>query len=113
MTESSRRNVARLSFAGRLAPRLETTDHHSYEVVDLSPEGLRFRLTTQDGNGVTIGDIVHATLRFPADRAVEIEGEVLRVTGNEAAVRLIRGQERLAGTVPMGPASPRRTGLLW
>lgn len=112
MTESSRRNVARLSFAGRPAPWLETTDH-SYEVVDLSPEGLRFRAPTQERVGVTIGDVIRATLRFPADRAVEIEGEVLRVVGNEAAVRLLRGQERLAGMVPMGPASPRRTGLLW
>jgi hypothetical protein len=82
-------------------------------VVDLSPEGLRFRMPADDGAGVTIGDLLHATLRFPADRSVEIEGEVLRVSGNEAAVRLLKGQERLAGTVPMGPASPRRTGLLW
>jgi hypothetical protein len=112
MTESTRRNVPRLSFAGRPAPRLETHDH-SYEVVDLSPEGLRFRVPTDDGAGVTIGDVVHATLRFPADRAVEIEGRVLRIAGNEAAVRLLRGQDRLASTIPMGPASPRRTGLLW
>jgi hypothetical protein len=44
---------------------------------------------------------------------VEIEGRVLRIAGNEAAVRLLRGQDRLASTIPMGPASPRRTGLLW
>jgi len=112
MTESTRRNAARLSFAGRPAPRLETPDQ-SYEVVDLSPEGLRFRVPANDGAAVTIGDVVRATLRFPADRAVEIEGRVLRIAGNEAAVRLLRGQDRLAGTLPMGPASPRRTGLLW
>jgi hypothetical protein len=112
MMDSPRRHVPRLSFAGRPAPRLETSDH-SYEVVDLSPEGLRFRFPAQDGAEVTIGDVLQATLRFPADRTVEIEGRVLRVSGNEAAVRLLRGQERLAGTMPMGPASPRRTGLLW
>jgi hypothetical protein len=112
MTDTTRRHVPRLSFAGRPAPRLETPSH-SYEVLDLSPEGLRFRMPADDGLGVTIGEVLHATLRFPADRAVEIEGQVLRVAGNEAAVRLLRGQDRLAGTVPMGPAKPRRTGLLW
>jgi hypothetical protein len=45
---------------------------------------------------------------------VEIEGRVLRVDGQEAALRLLQGQERLAHTpMPAGPASPRRTGLLW
>jgi hypothetical protein len=108
-----RRAVPRLSFAGRPAPRLET-GAGNYEVVDLSADGVRFRVTDPDTTGVTIGDVLHATIRFPADRAIEIEGRVLRMSGGEAALRLTHGQERLAmGPLPAGPASPRRTGLLW
>jgi len=109
----SRRALPRLSFTGRPAPRLETVAG-DYEVVDLSAEGVRFRVTGLNGTGVTIGDVLHATIRFPADRAIEIEGQVLRVSEGEAALRLTHGQERLAlAPMPAGPASPRRTGLLW
>jgi hypothetical protein len=112
MTEQPRR-VPRLSFTGRPAPRLETLDR-SYEVVDLSAEGVRFRTPDHEGTGVTLGDVLKATIRFPADRSVEIEGQVLRVSGDEAAIRLTHGQERLSfANMPAGPASPRRTGLLW
>jgi hypothetical protein len=108
-----RRALPRLSFTGRPAPRLETVAGN-YEVVDLSAEGVRFRATDPMGTGVTLGDVLHATIRFPADRVVEIEGRVLRVSGGEAALRLTRGQESLAlAPTPAGPASPRRTGLLW
>lgn len=108
-----RRVLPRLSFAGRLAPRLETVAGN-YEVVDLSPEGVRFRAVDPNGTGVTIGDVLHGTIRFQADRVVEIEGRVLRVSGGEAALRLTHGQESLAlAPTPAGPASPRRTGLLW
>jgi hypothetical protein len=107
------RRVPRLSFSGRPAPRLETVGR-SYEVVDLSEDGLRFRSEDRAGAGVTLGDVLRATLRFPANRTVEIEGRVLRVSGDEAALRLTQGQDRLdLATNPEGPASPRRTGLLW
>lgn len=112
MTEPSRRHLPRLSFQGRPAPKLETPGH-SFEVLDLSPEGLRFRVATTDRPAVTIGDVLRATLHFPADRSVEIEGRVLRVVGDEAAVQLDRGHDRIASTLPAGPARPRRTGLAW
>jgi len=108
-----RRALPRLSFAGRPAPRLETVAG-SYEVVDLSADGVRFRTTDLKETGVTIGDVLKATIRFPADRAIQVEGQLLRIGGGEAALRLTHGQERLAlGPLPAGPASPRRTGLLW
>jgi PilZ domain len=112
MTDPRRRVSPRLSFTGRPAPRLET-DSRSYEIVDLSPTGLRFRVTEPARVGVTIGDVLHATIRFPADRAVEIEGRVLRVAGQEAAVQVERGQDLLAAPMPMGPVPARRFGLLW
>lgn len=112
MTTPSRRHLPRLSFAGRAAPRLETPGH-SWQVLDLSPEGLRFRVAVDERPAVTIGDVLRATIRFPADRAVEIEGRVLRVSGGEAAVRLEQGHDRIAEPLPMGPASPRRPGLRW
>ncbi|HEY7683373.1 MAG TPA: PilZ domain-containing protein [Gemmatimonadales bacterium] len=113
MMNSPRRHAPRLTFSGRPAPRLETPDQ-SYEVLDLSTDGLRFRGSVEGRPALTIGEVLRATIRFPADRTVEIEGRVLRVNGTEAAIRLLQGQDRLAGSpVPVGPASPRRTGLLW
>jgi hypothetical protein len=111
MTEP-RRLHPRLSFSGGPAPRLETAAR-SYEIVDLSPAGVRFRASSSAVPEITIGDLLHATIRFPANRTVEVEGRVLRVSGAEAAVRLEQGMDDLAATVPMGPAAPRRTGLLW
>lgn len=111
MMAHARRARPRLSFAGRLAPRLET-EAGSYEVVDLSPEGMRIRTPGPGSPPVTIGEVLRATLHFPADRSVEVEGRVLRVSDTEAAVQLERGQERLATTMPAGPAT-RRSGLLW
>ena len=75
MTTPSRRHLPRLSFAGRVAPRLETPGH-SWQVLDLSPEGLRFRVAVDEPPAVTIGDVLRATIRFPADRSVEIEGRI-------------------------------------
>ncbi len=111
MTPPSRRHIPRLSFQGRAAPRLETPGH-SYEVLDLSPEGVRFRVGAKPPV-ITVGDVLRATIQFPADRSVAIEGHLLRVSGDEAAVRLVSGQDRLAAPMPAGPRSPRRTGLLW
>ena len=109
--ESPRRSP-RLSFTDRPAPRLETDDR-SYEVVDLSPEGLRFRTSSASGPVVTIGDVLRATIRFPASHSVEVSGRVLRISGAEAAVQLEDGVDDLASTAPMGPVSPPRNGLLW
>ncbi len=112
MTEPVQRNFPRLSFAGRPAPRLETP-LESYEILDLSPGGLRFRVPEGDGTRVTIGDLLRATIHFPADRSVEVEGRVLRLGPNEAAVLLEQGHDRLAATLPAGPATARRAGLAW
>lgn len=81
--------------------------------MDLSPAGVRFRASSSAAPEIAIGDRLHATIRFPANRTVEVSGRVLRVSGAETAVRLEQGTDFLAATVPMGPAAPRRTGLLW
>jgi len=111
MKEQPRRHP-RLSFSGRPAPRLET-EARSYEIVDLSPSGLRFRASTAVDPDVTIGSLFQGTIRFPANRSVEVAGKVLRISGAEAAVHLEEGSDFLAATMPMGPVMPRRTGLLW
>jgi PilZ domain len=112
MTDLSRRHEPRVSFAGRAAPRLETPSG-SFEVVDLSVDGIRFRAPNHEGPTVTIGEVLRATIRFPADRSVDVAGRVLRVAGDEAAAQLERGEERVSHPLPMGPSSPRRSGLLW
>lgn len=105
------RRSPRLSFTGRAAPRLETASR-SYEIVDLSSEGVRFR-TSALAPKVTIGDVLRAVIHFPASRSVEVAGRVLRVSGAEAAVQLDLGQEEIADRAPMGPVSPPRIGMLW
>lgn len=105
------RRSPRLSFTGRAAPRLET-ESRSYEIVDLSSEGVRFR-TSAVAPKVTIGEVLRAVIHFPASKSVEVEGRVLRVSGAEAAVKLELGQDELADRTPMGPVSPPRIGLLW
>jgi hypothetical protein len=105
------RRSHRLSFTGRPAPRL-VTESLSYEIVDLSAEGVRFR-TSAIAPKVTIGDVLRAVIHFPAQRSVEVAGRVLRVSGAEAAVELEMGQGELAERTPMGPASPPRIGMLW
>jgi len=105
MTADSRRHSPRLSFVGRIAPVLELNGGR-FEVVDLSSDGIRFR-------NLTIGDLLRGVIRFPADHAVEVEGQVLRVAGGETAIRLADGRERLASPSPAGPARPRRSGLQW
>ena len=112
MTDDARRALPRLSFAGRPAPKLETAEQ-SFEVVDLSPEGMRIRSNGAGNASISIGEVLHAIIRFPADRMVEVEGRVLRVSGMEAAVQLERGQDRIATTSPAGPPSPPRSGLIW
>ncbi len=112
MTDNGRRSLPRLSFAGRIAPKLETA-LQSFDVVDLSPDGMRIRANPNGGAAITIGEVLHATIRFPADRTVEVEGRVLRVSGMEAALVLERGQELIARMDPAGPPSPHRTGLIW
>lgn len=105
------RRSPRLSFTGRVAPRLETGTSN-YEIVDLSSEGVRFR-TSSNAPRVTIGQVLRAVIHFGDNRAVEVAGRVLRVSGAEAAVELEEGKDELAGRAPMGPASPPRAGLLW
>ncbi len=111
MTADSRRHSPRLSFVGRIAPVLELNGGR-FEVVDLSSDGVRFRNTSSTGD-LTIGDLLRGVIRFPADHAVEVEGQVLRVAGGETAIRLADGRERLASPSPAGPARPRRSGLQW
>lgn len=107
------RRSPRLSFTDRTAPRLETASS-SYEIVDLSEDGLRIRTTsTPTAPRVTIGDVMRAVIHLPGDKTVEVAGRVLRVTAAEAAIKLEDGQDALAGAAPMGPATAPRIGLLW
>ena len=111
MSPDARRHEPRLSFAGRLAPVLELTSGR-FEVIDLSCDGLRFR-GAGSVDALTIGEVLKGVIRFPADRAVEVEGRVLRVAGGETALRLAVGREEIASPAPAGPGRARRFGLLW
>lgn len=111
MSADPRRHQPRVSFAGRLAPVLEL-DGDRCEVVDLSSDGLRFR-DPAVSNRLNIGEVLHGVIRFPADRAIEVEARVLRVGGGETALQLSGGHESLASAIPAGPAPRRRSGLLW
>jgi hypothetical protein len=58
----------------------------SFEVIDLSERGVRFRL--DEGVPLSVGDAVAGTVRFLRNESVEVMGVVVRVTGREVAVKL-------------------------
>ena len=111
MTTDIRREHTRLSFpdAAPPAPRLETGGR-TYEIIDLSPGGIRFRLP-EGAPGITIGEVVRATIRFPPDRNVVVRGLVLRISGDQIAARLEQGgPARLNGD---SAVRRRPGGMLW
>ena len=58
----------------------------SFEVIDLSERGVRFRLDEEVP--LSVRDEVGGTVRFRRNESIEVMGVVVRVTGREVAVKL-------------------------
>lgn len=106
----ARRQHSRISFSAA-GPQLQTSGR-TYEILDLSTGGVRFR-TPGRGAPVHVGEAIRAIIQFRPDKAVEVRGKVLRVAQGQVVAQLDTGiplrtilEERYY------PPRPRR-GMAW
>jgi len=85
MSHPSEREHHRIQYPLPARPHL-VVEGRSFEVIDLSAQGIRFRL--DEGLSFALRDEVAGTIRFRRDESVEVTGVVVRVTGREVAVKL-------------------------
>ncbi len=78
----------RVTYPSSLRPRL-TIQGHSFDVLDLSERGLRFRLG--DVPAPAPGNDLEGTVRFRRGEALTVRGTVLRVIDHDVSVRLEEG----------------------
>ena len=110
MNSPARRQHSRISFSAS-GPQLQTSGK-TYEIVDLSSGGVRFR-TAGRGAPVTEGELIRAIIQFRPDKAVEVRGTVLRVVNDQVAAKLDTGVP-LQTILEERYYPPRpRTGMVW
>ena len=90
---SNRRETYRIPYPEAERPRLVAAAPgapaslaEGAEVLDVSEEGLRFRL----GPGESVGETVEGRLLFPSGVETRVAGRVVRRTGDEVSLRLTR-----------------------
>jgi hypothetical protein len=110
VTSFARREHSRISFSAA-GPQIQTSGR-TYEILDLSSRGVRFR-TPGRAAPVHVGEPIRAIIQFRPDKAVEVRGKVLRVMHGQVAAKLDTGiplqtilEERYY------PPRPRR-GMAW
>lgn len=80
-----RRQNYRIVYPENLNPKL-VIKNVEYEVLDLSEEGLRFKVKEQ----VKLpGDLFHASVILHNDQNIEIIGRIIRISGSEAAMFMV------------------------
>jgi len=110
MNSPARRQHSRISFSAS-GPQLQTSGK-TYEIVDLSSGGVRFR-TAGRGAPVKEGEPIRAIIQFRPDKAVEVRGKVLRVVNGQVAAKLDAGVP-LQTILEERYYPPRpRTGMVW
>jgi hypothetical protein len=110
MNSPARRQHSRISFSAS-GPQLQTSGK-TYEIVDLSSGGVRFR-TPGSGAPVKEGEPIRAIIQFRPDKAIEVRGKVLRVVNGQVAAKLDTGVP-LQTILEERYYPPRpRTGMVW
>lgn len=61
----------------------------AHEIVDLSDQGIRYRVGQQENR--TVGDEIQGVVRFRRGETVPVLGSVVRVRGGDVALRLEPG----------------------
>ncbi len=85
MSYPSEREHYRIQYPTAARPHI-VIEGRSFDVIDLSERGVRFR--QDEGSSFSPGDGVAGTVRFRRTEAVEVMGSVVRVGSREVAVKL-------------------------
>ena len=88
MSSPSEREHYRIQYPTAARPRI-VIEGGSYEVIDISEHGVRFRIDEDARLGV--GDPLLGQVRFKRTDPVTVTGTVLRIVGREVAARLETG----------------------
>ncbi len=95
--EDDRRQYQRIKYPDESRPILvigiengeEEYEGREYSVIDLSEKGIR--LTGDEVSGLKYRSKIEAQITFSDGESVDVEGEVLRVIGNQVALYLSKG----------------------
>jgi hypothetical protein len=82
---SSERQHYRIQYPVAARPHI-TIEGRSFEVIDLSEGGVRFR--TEDTPSFGMADNVSGRIRFQRTEVVEVKGAVVRLGSREVALKL-------------------------
>jgi hypothetical protein len=82
---SSERQHYRIQYPAAARPHI-TIEGRSFEVIDLSEGGVRFR--TEDTPSFGMADNVSGRIRFQRTEVVEVKGAVVRLGSREVALKL-------------------------
>ncbi|HZE74603.1 MAG TPA: PilZ domain-containing protein [Gemmatimonadales bacterium] len=85
MSDSLEREHYRIQYPPAARPRILIEDR-SFDVIDLSERGIRFRV--EEGVTFPVGREVSGAIRFRRNEPVEVMGSVVRVAALEVAVKL-------------------------
>ncbi len=88
MSWAHEREHYRVAYPTQLRPRF-LVQGFTFDVVDISERGLRFRLGEADAPEP--GNEVQGVVRFRRGETITVRGSVLRLDGKEVAVRLEEG----------------------
>jgi len=109
VTEQAKRAHTRIQFS--LAGPLLKANGRTYDIVDLSQGGIRFRMAKNPAPAV--GARLRGTIVFRPGKAVDIAGKVLRVSREHAAAQLDIGVPFQTILAERHYPPRRRTGMLW
>lgn len=95
--EGNRRRFFRIKYGDRFRPILEARvkegeaelEWKEYKVIDISERGMRF--SGEEVSGFRPKSKIEAEITFSDGETFQIEGEVLRITGNQVAVGFSEG----------------------
>jgi hypothetical protein len=85
MSNANERQHYRIQYPVAARPHI-TIEGRSFEVIDLSEGGVRFR--TEDTPSFAMADEVSGRVRFRRTEAVHVKGAVVRLGGREVALKL-------------------------
>ena len=112
MIPHARRDQARIEFPPASGPQLQTSGR-TFDILDLSTGGLRFRAPRLPAGSVTAGDVLRGIIHFRPGKAVEVRGKILRVSRGQVAAQLDIGVPFETILEERHYPPRRRSGMAW